>query len=407
MFAHPKAPKSAAAEPRRVRFGLLAALCVLVLAVAASCSGDPDAREREPDATLDASDDGASADVDSTESWGEFPDDDRDQLQSQLDLAVSNLGLPGAAIAVARVPERTMWVGASGNVAPDSTEAWDVDRLFRIGSVTKTFTTAIVLQLVSEGVVSLDDPLERWVPGYYDDQGVTVRHLVTNTSGIVSYNYVGEFDESREWTPEELVQWAVDHEPDVQFVPGSDFDYSNTNFVLLGMLIEAATEGTYADAVESRLLEPLGLAQTYVASAGDDNPRIVPAFDADGREMTDAADPSMGYSAGAIATTPGDLARWAAALYGGEVLTDEMLGSMTTPAVQVNPGEQYGMGAFIEGEGAETTIGHSGGIGGYLTYMYYLESEATVVVVMTNVRDTDLRELAAYGWSVVLGVPYP
>lgn len=242
---------------------------------------------------------------------------------------------------------------------------------------------------------------------YYDAQGVEVRHLLTNTSGIVSYNYVDNFDESRTWTPDELVQWAVDDSPDVQFEPGSQFDYSNTNFVLLGMIIEEATGDSYADAVETRLLEPFDLDDTYVAAAGDENPRVVPSFGADGSEMTDAADPSMGYSAGAIVTTPADLARWAAALYGGEVVSDDMLESMTTPVVEANPGEWYGMGTFIEGDGAETTIGHSGGIGGYLTYMYYLESEDTLVVAMTNVREADLREFAAYAWSVVLGIPYP
>jgi D-alanyl-D-alanine carboxypeptidase len=334
----------------------------------------------------------------------EPPGDVSARFTSQTELAIVNLGLPGVAIAAANVTDGWVWSGTAGAVEPGG-EPWTPGHQFRIGSVTKTFTAAAVLLLVDEGRLSLDDSLERWVPGYYDNQGVTVRHLITNSSGIVSYNYVGSFDSTRAWTPVQLVEWAVQHGPTVQFEPGSTWEYSNTNFVLLGLVIEAVTGGTYEDFVTRRFVEPLDLRDTYVAGAGDDNANIVPSFDADGAPLW--ADPSMGWAAGSIVSTPGDLVRWGAALYGGQVLSHEMLDRMTQPTQVVSDGELYGMGAFIEGEGSERTVGHTGGIAGYLTYMYYLESESTVVVLMTNVLGTRLRELAAYPWSVVLGVEYP
>ena len=123
--------------------------------------------------------------------------------------------------------------------------------------------------------------------------------------------------------------------------------------------------------------------------------------------MPEFADPSMGWSAGGMVSTPGDLARWGAALFGGEVLSDGALARMSAPTHDVPEGEWYGMGLFIEGDDVEQTIGHTGGIAGYLTYMYYLTSEETVVVAMTNVVPADLRYIASYPWSVVLGVEFP
>lgn len=340
--------------------------------------------------------------------WGEVPEDDASELQSQLDLAVANLGLPGAAMSVVRGPGHEIWAGASGTADLAGDVSWNADRRFRIGSVTKTFTTALLLQLVEEEVVSLDDPLEAWVPGYYDGLGVTVRHLATNTSGIVSYNYVGSFDESKVWTPDELVEWAMQHEPELRFEPGSQWEYSNTNFVLIGLILEAATGEDYADLVDSRLLEPLGLQDTYVASSSDPHPDLAPCYDEEGDDVSASFDPSFGWAAGAIVSTPRDLARWAAALYGGDVLSPPMLSLMTTPAVDTGDGGiQYGMGAFIETDGTDTIYGHTGGIGGFMTYMYFHENESAAVIAMANVLGTDLRDLSAYGWSVVVGFQYP
>lgn len=324
-------------------------------------------------------------------------------LAAQLDAAVQEMDLVGAAMAIVDLDQGTEWAGASGLARVETDEAWEPGRLVRIGSTTKTFTAALIFLLEEEGVLTLDDPIEQWAPGYYDGVGITLRHLLSNTSGIVSYNYVGPFDESSPWEPEELAQWAVDHEPELRFEPGAEWEYSNTNFVLLGLVIEAATGNNYADEVESRLLEPLGLDDTYIAGSGDKNPALVDCYARNGDNLSGTSDPSYGWAAGAGVSTPTDLARWTAALYGGDVLSADSLTRMTTPT-ELADGTvtDYGLGSFVELDEEHALFGHTGGIAGFQTYMYYWQTNRIALVVTTNTFDTNLRDLSAYGWSVLL-----
>jgi D-alanyl-D-alanine carboxypeptidase len=219
---------------------------------------------------------------------------------------------------------------------------------------------------------------------------------------------VGSFDESRCWTPTELVQWAVDHEPGLRFQPGTQWEYSNTNFILLGLVIEAATGSAYPDQVADRLTGPLGLNDTYLAGCGDDNPRIVTGHDEAGADISGATDPSYGWAAGALVTTPRDLARWGAALYGGDVLPAEMLRKMITVATLPDgTATEYGLGTFVESDDTNAIYGHGGGIGGFLTYMYLARNESVALVAMTNIKEVDMRTLAGYGWSIVMGFEFP
>ncbi len=340
--------------------------------------------------------------------WASFDPATQQALLDQLANGVVNNNLVGAAMGLASA-DGTLWAGASGLANVETMQPWEPTRSFRIGSVTKTFTAALIFLLEADGALTLDDPLEQWVPGFYDGVGVTLRHLMSNTSGIVSYNYVGSFDSSAVWTPTALVQWAVDHEPALRFAPGSQWEYSNTNWVLLGLVIEAAGADTYEALVAQRLTLPLGLTHTYIAGADDDNPAIVECYAADRvTNMTQVANPSFGWAAGAAVSTPADLARWAVALYGGAVLPESALTRMVTPTVLTNGTvTDYGMGAFLELDGEDALYGHTGGYAAYFTYMYYWKRDRLALVVMSNTYDTNLRDLAAYGWSVPLGFMYP
>jgi D-alanyl-D-alanine carboxypeptidase len=194
----------------------------------------------------------------------------------------------------------------------------------------------------------------------------------------------------------------------LHFEPGSQWEYSNTNFVLLGLVIEAASNESYESLIETRLTVPLGLNDTYIAASGDSNLAIVDCYDRDGTNLTDTADPSFGWAAGAGVSTPADLARWTAALYGGDVLSDDALERMLTPT-ELSDGTlvESGLGAFVEIDGEDAIYGHTGGIAGYLTYMYFWQADRIALVAMTNTFDTNLRDLSAYGWSVPLGFVYP
>jgi D-alanyl-D-alanine carboxypeptidase len=205
------------------------------------------------------------------------------------------------------------------------------------------------------------------------------------------------------------VQWAVDHEPALRFEPGSAWEYSNTNFVLLGLVIEAVTGHTYEAELQTRLLEPLALSSTYLAVSGDANPAIVDSYSEQGVNLTGSADPSFGWSAGALVSTPEDLARWGVALYGGGVLSADSLEQMLTP-VSLSDGtavENYGLGAFVEVDGSAAIYGHTGGIEGYQTYLFYWAPDRIALVAMANRLEVNLRDLAGYGWSVPLNLPFP
>jgi len=380
---------------------------LLIALLVGACSDDAAPR---PDAGLSVdagSPDGALApDGGTSDGWRAVDPSIAAGMQGELDDAVSEMGLIGAAFGLAYADERKLWSGAGGFARREDEERWTPERSFRMGSVTKTFTAAAIFQLVEEGVVSLDDPVEDWVPGYYDGLGVTLRHLMTNTSGIVSYNYVGSFDDTRPWTPEELVSWAVTHEPTLRFTPGDQWEYSNTNWVLLGLTIEAASGRSYEDEIQSRFLDPLGLRDTYVAGSGDANPSVVDCYDAEGSNITGVADPSFGWAAGAMVSTPADLARWGAELYGGSVLSAASMELMLTPTVlnDGTPVADYGMGAFIEDDGTNAIHGHTGGIGGYLTYLYFWRADRIALVISANQQGTNLRDLAGYGWTTPLGL---
>ena len=330
------------------------------------------------------------------------------KLQAALTAARAEQDLPGLAMAVAYRDSRELWVSATGFSNLTTRAPWLPGNESRIGSATKMFTAAIVMQLSEEGSLSLDDAIETWVPGWY--AGPTLRHLLAHTSGIVSYNYVGSFDMARAWTPQALVQWAYDHEPTLRFPPGTRFEYSNTNFVLLGMVIEKATGKSYAEALQVRLFATLGL-DMRLALSGDDSPELVRCYTGSPPvDYSTAHNPSYGWSAGAIVSKPADLARWLVALYGGGVVSSASLEAMTTPNGLPTPEqEDYGLGTFIENDNGMglTQVGHNGGIGGYQTHAYYLKEKHVAIALMSNWKEVDLRAASAHGWAAVLGIPYP
>lgn len=340
--------------------------------------------------------------------WGPVEPALAARFQQALEAARAEQDLPGLGMAIAYRDSRQLWVSSAGFSNLTTQAPWLPTDESRIGSVTKTFTAAIVMQLAEEGMLSLEDTIETWVPGWY--QGPTLRHLLGNASGIASYNYVGSFDPSRAWTPGELVQWAFDNEPSLRFVPGTQWEYSNTNFVLLGMVIEKATGQSYRDALQTRLLQPLDL-DMRVALSGDDSPELVRCYSGvPPVDISDAEDPSYGWSAGGIVSAPRDLARWIVALYGGELLSSASLESMITPNGATTPAqEDYGLGTFIENNdgSGNTLVGHPGGMAGYETHAYYHEEKDVALVLMSNWRETDLRAASAHGWAAVLGIPYP
>jgi D-alanyl-D-alanine carboxypeptidase len=248
------------------------------------------------------------------------------------------------------------------------------DDRFRVGSVTKMFTSVLTLGLVENGLVDLDAPAGDYISRIDLPEGVTVRQLLQHRSGIANYT-VGEFfeqtraDDSRVWTAEEVVAVIAD-EP-AQFEPGAEFGYSNTNYILLGVLIEEVTGETYDAALRARIIDPLGLGNTFL-SVGDDEQDVAPAHTA---FFTDSlalitedytAIATGAWSAGALVSSPADMHTFLTALFGNELMNEDLLAEMTSGS------DDYGLGISTEWpEFGEQLLGHGGSIIGFNTMVLH------------------------------------
>lgn len=333
-----------------------------------------------------------------------LPPIDPGEVDALAQRALEQTGAPGVALAIGDLATGEISVGTAGFADLDAERAWTSELPYPIGSVTKTFTAVWVLQLVEEGTLQLDDPLDLWVTTPWTGEGITVDHLLRHGSGIASYNWVGGFDGSQLWTPEQLVQWAADHEPALQFSPGTSFAYSNTGYVLLGMLAEQASGQPMADAFQERFFDPLGMTRTTVPTAHP--AELVRGYqDSPPRDTTDEMHPSAAGAAGAIISTPEDVARWGTALFGGQVVAAETLTAMTTP-MRID-GEEVGYGQGLFG-GVDpdwgASWGHTGGYSGHLTDLTYMEDPNQVVVAMANSFEADLQTASNVAWFAILGL---
>ncbi|MFF3111294.1 serine hydrolase domain-containing protein [Kitasatospora sp. NPDC057904] len=318
-----------------------------------------------------------------------------DGVQKVLDRAVAEGGLPGA-VAEVRDGHRH-WYGGAGVADTATGRARHTQDRFRIGSTTKTFVATVVLQLAAEGRLSLDDSVDRWLPGVVDGPGyqpdrITVRQLLNHTSGV--FNYVMDEDVQRkaggpaflrhrfdDYTPAQLVGIAMHHRPD--FAPGTGWTYSDTNYVLAGLIVERATGTTLAEQIEQRISVPLGLGGTYTSAPSD-----ITVHGPHGREYTRLGDPhpdapvydvtelspSWGWASGDMISTVGDLDTFFAALLGGRLLPPaqqrEMFTMIPTPPKTWIENTAYGLGVSSIKLSCTTVWGMGGAINGSWTYTY-------------------------------------
>ncbi|HEX6344261.1 serine hydrolase domain-containing protein [Umezawaea sp.] len=265
----------------------------------------------------------------------------------------------------------------SGGVRADASGEARVGGHFRIGSVTKTFVATVVLQLVDEGRVGLDDPVDRYVDGVPNGARTTVRQVLNHTSGLYDYAHEQGWSTNRwrgaerfrGYRPEELLAVAAAREP--YFEPGEGWHYSNTNYVVAGMLVERVTGRPYGDEVRTRVLRPLGLDHTTVPGhrPGLPHPHARGYTTVDGR-LVDATlmNPSLDWAAGEMISTADDLTRFLDALLGGRLLSAASLAAMRE-TVDTGTVFAYGLGLQrFDLPCGRSVWGHGGELIGYLTY---------------------------------------
>ncbi|MFJ8791481.1 serine hydrolase domain-containing protein [Streptomyces sp. NPDC102462] len=259
---------------------------------------------------------------------------------------------------------------------------------YRVGSITKTFVATVLLQLEAEGRVSLDDPVDTWLPGVvrghgHDGRAITLRMLLNHTSGI--YNYTADEAFGRTYflkdgflrhrydtlTPRELVAIAMRHRPD--FAPGTSWTYSNTNYVLAGMVIERVTGRSYAEEIGRRIIRPLRLTGTSVPGTRVTLPRPSSRAYSKFEQITTGPtydvtrlNPSIASSAGEMVSDSADLIRFYRALLSGDLLPARQLKQMkTTVAAGETPNTGYGLGLMDRTLSCGVHVwGHDGGIHG-------------------------------------------
>ncbi|MFJ8658912.1 serine hydrolase domain-containing protein [Streptomyces sp. NPDC093795] len=303
----------------------------------------------------------------------------RDHAATQQALqAAVDAGVPGV-VAGAR-DGHGRWTGTAGDRKGD-------DR-YRVGSITKTFTATVLLQLQAEGRLDLDDPVEKWLPGVvrgngHDGRKITLRQLLNHTSGIYSVTADPGFQEKvfgpaflehryDRWTPRQLVAIAMTHEPD--FAPGTDWNYSNTNYVLAGLVIEKVTGRPYGKAVENRIIKPLKLRATSVPGTDVTMPApSSPAWsklsggpEAPVHDVSELS-PTIAYAAGEMISDSKDLQTFYRALLGGRLLPKAEQRELTTTVTsdRMGPSIRYGLGLMqVKLSCGKEVWGHGGGIHG-------------------------------------------
>ncbi|WP_371656289.1 MULTISPECIES: serine hydrolase domain-containing protein [unclassified Streptomyces] len=312
-------------------------------------------------------------------------------LQAKLDKAVRDVmkkaGIPGVQVGL-WMPGKGSYVRAFG-VADKRTGAPMTDDMrIRIGSETKTFTATAVLELVDDGKVGLDDPISKYIKGVPNGNHIAVRDLLDMRSGLFSYSADDAFikafltNPDRPFTPKELLAYAFKH-PN-QFPPGSKFQYCNTNYILLGLLVEKMTGENLRDVIEHRVLRPSHLDHTLFPKAAE-----FPRPHAHGYtnqtltgKVADAThwNPSWGWAAGAMISDLHDLKHWA---------KDLATGTLLSPATQAKrlkvlptgvPGAGYGLGIF----NVNGWTGHNGSLPGYESLTIYLPEQKATLVALLN-----------------------
>ena len=269
----------------------------------------------------------------------------------------------------------------------------DGDVKFRLGSLSKQFTAVAVMLLNQQGKLDLDAPIKTWLPdapAAWD--AITPRHLLSHTAGVPNFTAFSDFEaqKTRPATMSQLIARFRDRPLD--FAPGSRFAYSNSGYVLLSAIIEAASGQTYADFVAANLFHPMGMSD----SGYDRHDVILPrrasgyAPGADGVVNADYVDMSIPTGAGALYSTTHDLLKWEQGLFGGRVLNAQSMTALTTPARN-----GYAMGLMVSEADGKRLVWHNGAIEGFNTYMAYDPGDRTAVIVLGNLNGEAPGKLGA------------
>lgn len=326
------------------------------------------------------------------------------KLQAVIDDWHKGGKFPGATVGVALADGTTFGLATGYSDLQAKTPMKPTD-LMLSGSVGKTYAAAVALQLVKEGKFALDDKIEKylgaepWFARMPNAKDITIRQLMNHTSGLVRYEFKDQFTKDltanpdKVWKPQELVAYILDTQ--APFEAGKGWDYSDTNYIVLGMIMEKVTGKKFYELAKTRVLDPLNLTDTRPSDsrkikglvqgyAGPTN-----SFGGKDAVIEDGKfiiNPQFEWTGGGYASTTADLARWAKAMYEGRGFPPEMLPEMLngTAAPMLGRETKYGLGVILRPTRAGATYGHSGFFPGYMTDMMYFPEHKIAVAVQVN-----------------------
>ncbi len=286
---------------------------------------------------------------------------------------IARVDLPtdgGSVMVVVIEPDDTVTYASAGTGPKGTAPA--ADDIFRIGSITKVFTSIATLTLVDEGLLNLDAPVAEYVTRVEVSAEITVRDLLQHTSGLPNFTSHPTFyarmvdDPSRAFEPEETFDLVADDE--LLFEPGSQFEYSNSNYLVLGVLIEEVTGRSAAQELRSRIMDPLEMTDTYL-SGFEAGPDPFGSFTTlyGSKQPIDFEYTSIesdAWTAGAMVSSAGDLHKLFTALVSGDLVSNASFIAMTSD-------DAYGFGLITGGGASDSLIGHDGGIVGYYTLVFH------------------------------------
>lgn len=285
------------------------------------------------------------------------------------------------------------------------------ENVFRIGSITKQFTSSAILKLRDEGKLNLDDDITKYIK-YYPTHGheITIKHLLTHTSGIKSYTEMKEWDaevQKKDFTPIELIDFFKNQPMD--FKPGEEFHYNNSAYFILGYIIEVVSGKSYDEYIDSVFFKPLEMKNSYYDSAS----RIIKnrAYgyhkNEDDYINQDYLNMTQPYAAGSLLSTVDDLYKWYSAVMNDEVISrTSREEAQTTHLLNDYEKTGYGYGWFIGNIQGSKMIEHGGGINGYLTNSIYLPEDEVFVAVFSNCTCNDPEKIAVKMAALTIGKPY-
>jgi D-alanyl-D-alanine carboxypeptidase len=307
--------------------------------------------------------------------------------------AMQQQGIPGMTVALAK--KGTMLYAQGYGVSDLTTrQATQQSVIFEIGSITKQFTAALIMKLQEQGQLHVDDSLATYLPEYNFSPTITLRMMLAHTSGLADFtNFPQLGDWVKHGVSEATVLAAVSQAP-LQFQPGTQYSYSNSNFFALGTIIEKLTGQSYAADLDQYILSPLGLMNTYYSlpSAG----QSATGYTNNGSGLVPAIlwDRSAAFAAGALSANVYDLVAWDNALLNGQVVSPASFKAMTTSNGFATPeGGSYGFGLALATFNNRPVIWHNGQIGGFTAENAVFLDSGFAVVVLTNDQDADTDAL--------------